>query len=251
MVDSSLILLFIAGTFILILFTFLLVFFVVYYRRKLNQHQLERERLLSDKLEEGERMMNQIAKEVHDNIGQLANFLKMTLRQLEKNSSAEDNERYFSDVKYLTDQIILHSNNISHSLNSDFIKSRGFANVLQDDIEHLRNSAKLNCSLQIEGEINNIHPEKDLVIYRIAQEVFHNITKHAKARNVRILISYMNAGFIMEIKDDGLGFDPLATNGRGIGLVNMRERSRLLNGELQIMSQLGAGCTITLSIPDF
>ncbi|MGN6568038.1 MAG: sensor histidine kinase [Flavipsychrobacter sp.] len=251
MLDSSLIVLFVAGTIILILFTFLLVFFTIHYRSRLNQHHEERERLLNAKLEEGERMMNQIAKEVHDNIGQLSNFLKMTLRQLEKYTNGEESRQYLEDVKNITDQIIIHSNNISHSLNSDFIKQRGFLNVLQDDIEYLRRSGKLNCKLQIDGPINDNHPEKDLLIYRIAQEVINNIIKHSGARNVDIDVSYIEEGFSMEIKDDGSGFDPKSSAGRGIGLENMRERTRLLNGDLQIMSQPGSGCTVTLSIPDF
>lgn len=251
MLDSSLILLFIAGTIILILFTFLLVFFTIHYRSRLNQHHQERERLLNANLEEGERMMNQIAKEVHDNIGQLSNFLKMTLRQLEKHTSGEESRQYLEDVKTITDQIIVHSNNISHSLNSDFIKQRGFVNVLQDDIEYLRRSGKLNCKLQIEGQINDSYPEKDLLIYRVAQEVINNIVKHSGAKNVDIAISYIDSSFHMEIKDDGSGFDPKISTGRGIGLANMLDRSKLLNGSLQVVSQPGKGCAVSLSITNF
>lgn len=227
------------------------MFFTLHYRSRLNQHHQERERLLNAKLEEGERMMNQIAKEVHDNIGQLSNFLKMTLRQLEKYTQGEESRQYLQDVKNITDQIIIHSNNISHSLNSDFIKQRGFVNVLQDDIEYLKRAGKLNCRLQIEGQINDIHPEKDLLIYRIAQEVINNIVRHSGARQVDITISYRDNGFKMEIKDNGSGFDPKSSTGRGIGLANMQDRSKLLNGSLNIISQPGKGCAVTLSISDF
>ncbi|MFB9840899.1 sensor histidine kinase [Mucilaginibacter ginsenosidivorans] len=251
MLDSSLILLFIAGSIILILFTFLLVFFTLHYRTRLNQHHQERERLLIDKLEEGERMMNQIAKDVHDNIGQLSNFLKMTVRQLVKYTHGEESRQYLEDVKNITDQIIIHSNNISHSLNSDFIKKRGFANVLQDDIEYLKRSGKLNCNLHIEGQIINVHPEKDLLIYRIAQEVLNNIVRHSGAANVEIVIEYQKNGFRMQIKDDGTGFDIGTSNGKGIGMANMRDRAKLLNGDFQIISQPGEGCAVELFISEF
>ena len=249
--DKSLISLCIAGTLIFILFTLLLIFFTIYYRRSLNQHYLEKERLLSDKLEEGERMMNQIAKEVHDNIGQLSNFLGMTLKRLQKYCNDDNARQLLTSANSLTDLIISHSNNISHSLNSNFIKERGFTNVLQDDIEHLRNSGKLNCNLQISGQVNDTHPDKDLVIYRIAQEVIHNILKHSGATEVDISIVYSGSSFQLNISDNGNGFDPANMNGRGIGLYNMQDRAKLLNGVLKITSRPGEGCHVNLLIPDF
>lgn len=249
--DRSLVSLCIAGTLIFILFTLLMVFFTIYYRKSLNQHHLEKERLYSDKLEEGERMMNQIAKEVHDNIGQLSNFLSMTLIQLGKQPLDDNGKQLLQSANNLTDLIIRHSSNISHSLNSNFIKERGFTNVLQDDIEHLRNSVKLDCNLQISGEVNTAHPDKDLVIYRIAQEVIHNVLKHSKASELEIAIIYSTRNFQLSIRDNGLGFDTEKANGRGIGLSNMQERAKLLNGALEIISRPGEGCTVILSIPDF
>ncbi|HYC30603.1 MAG TPA: ATP-binding protein, partial [Chitinophagaceae bacterium] len=94
-----------------------------------------------------------------------------------------------------------------------------------------------------------LSPERELMMFRIAQEALSNIVKHAHATKVIIIISYLPAAFRMEISDDGTGFDQNSDKASGIGLINMRQRVEVMNGVLQILSTPGSGTTLTINIP--
>ncbi|NTU74975.1 MAG: hypothetical protein HGA86_02510, partial [Anaerolineaceae bacterium] len=86
-------------------------------------------------------------------------------------------------------------------------------------------------------------------LYRIAQEALNNILKHAKASQATVELG-MQAGRVhLEIRDDGLGFAPQDSKGRGMGLENMRERVQQIGGELVLLSSPGQGTIIRVEVP--
>jgi two-component system, NarL family, sensor kinase len=248
MLDRRIMSLLIAGTMLSVLVVGLLVLLALNFRRRKNLHFLERQRLLIANLQEGERMMNQIAKEVHDNIGQLSHLLYMTLDKIENTTVRETQAKLIDQARQLTDSIIFNADNISNSLNSDYIKKRGLSNILQDDIVLINSSGRIKCAFEFTGEIRAFYPDKELLIYRIAQEAIHNALKHGSATNLKVSLHYGSDRFNMEIKDDGLGFKTQDAIKRGIGLSNMKERANLLSGKLEIMSEPGTGCSVNLLV---
>ena len=92
-------------------------------------------------------------------------------------------------------------------------------------------------------------PEIETAVYRIVQEALTNVVKHARARNVSILLSRKNGSVSVMIEDDGQGFDPARARADGLGLLGMRERAALLDGTLSIESSSGAGTTLVLDVP--
>jgi len=88
----------------------------------------------------------------------------------------------------------------------------------------------------------------ETTLLRISQEAMHNIHKHAQAKNVNITFSFMEDMFVMDIADDGLGFEPSNIK-NGFGMKTMRDRAEELSGTLTIESERGAGTAIAVSIP--
>jgi len=87
-------------------------------------------------------------------------------------------------------------------------------------------------------------------IYRVAQESLQNIAKHSNAKNVSVALGFENGAVVLTIGDDGVGFDLRAVKGRkGLGLIGMDERARLVKGTLTITAQPAHGTQITLEIP--
>jgi signal transduction histidine kinase len=87
-------------------------------------------------------------------------------------------------------------------------------------------------------------------VYRIVQEALHNVTKHAPGTPVAVLVSGTDGVLELSVEDRGPGFDPQAVRAkRGLGLIGMEERLRLLGGTLEIASAPGAGTTITARVP--
>ena len=100
------------------------------------------------------------------------------------------------------------------------------------------------------GPLTSVPSEVATCVYRVAQESLQNTAKHSGAKNVSVRLGFKKRAIVLTIHDDGAGFDPEAVKSRGgIGLISMKERAHLVNGELTITSQPGHGTQTTLEIP--
>jgi signal transduction histidine kinase len=102
--------------------------------------------------------------------------------------------------------------------------------------------------MNVTGAPHSLTASAETALLRISQEAMHNITKHARAKNVNITFSFMEDMLAMDIVDDGLGFDP-SKNSNGFGMKTMRDRIEELGGELTIESERGRGTAIAVSLP--
>ena len=100
-----------------------------------------------------------------------------------------------------------------------------------------------------EGWPRELPQEIALCLYRVAQEALRNIGKHAHARSARVSLVREPEQLSMQISDDGRGFDPSETTPRGLGLVSMRERVRMLGGSLRLDTLPGGGTVVTATLP--
>lgn len=234
---------------------FIITFLIIRHNSNLNNINTEKNKLLSESrlrhIEENERMMNQISKELHDNIGQSASLIFASLSKIESYSNDSDILRLVTNAKELSNQLLQDAKNISHSLNQNYIKSRSLHSLLQQNLEHLKSFRNIQSEFLIDGEPKNLFPETKLIVYRIAQEAFQNILKHASATEILISLFYGERTFRMSIRDNGIGLvKNTFHNIDGIGLTNMRERALVLNGELTIEAPQNSGCCVTLTIRD-
>lgn len=240
-VVATLIAVFILGMAIYILLTI---------RNRERAHLVHRERMLTATLEEGERVMNEISKEVHDSVGQVSTLLRMQLYAAQKFSVHEEQASIMASMGLLIDQLIKDAQNISHSLNTDFITTRGLYYIIEEDLERVRRAWKITCNIDLTGDTSRLGPEKQLFIYRIAQEALHNTIKHAQASNINVNMACYPQHFLMCISDNGKGFDPEKQQDPGrLGLANMQHRARQINGQLTIISSPGTGCCVTFKCP--
>lgn len=139
---------------------------------------------------------------------------------------------------------------LSHRLAPAFNDS----DLLQDAVLELLKTfdieGKYTISFDFETSVQEklLSKEMKLCVYRILQEQLKNILTHAQGSMIRIHFSSNNEHLLMKVSDNGVGFN-LSTVKRGIGLENMKRRSRLLSGTLNVASAPGEGCTVTVEIP--
>ncbi len=105
----------------------------------------------------------------------------------------------------------------------------------------------IECTMNLPGEGERIGAELETTVYRIVQEALTNVAKHAKAEHVRVTVERTRARIVVQIADDGAGFDPAATAG-GFGLAGMRERVELSGGQLTLTPN-GDGTTVRAELP--
>ena len=201
-------------------------------------------------LEGEENEKKRIASEIHDGIGQMLVAAKLNLENTRKvKDIREINRRLDSVTNYLI-TIIREARALSNSLLPKILYERG----LSDSIGVLVNELESQVPFKINYFHSNVSetiPEKiRLHIYRIVQEAFNNIVKHAQATEVNINLVGSEKTLILFIEDDGKGFDPKKVKKyQSSGLLNMKNRAESMGGDLYIESSVGNGTSIELNVP--
>lgn len=199
-------------------------------------------------IEEGERVMMEISREVHDNIAHNAVLMRILVNEAAKKSNDAIQHEILKDVNRIVIRMIEDATDISHSLNKDHIATEGLESMINTMLRYLQAYNNITCNVEVVGNIRKVPPQISIVLYRIVQEAVQNIVKHAKATDIIVVLSYITGRFFMSVKDNGNGFIPEEKSGGGIGLSNMRVRASYLKAEFNIESAPAAGTTIRLEI---
>jgi signal transduction histidine kinase len=127
----------------------------------------------------------------------------------------------------------------------------GLREALRKHVEVLRRVGERRIDLDVQDTLP-VDPGRDAEVLRIAQEALQNALRHAAAERVAVRLERAEHGLLLEVEDDGVGFDPTAPGlrARRLGLTSMEERAERVGGRLSIRSSVGAGTTVRLEIPD-
>ncbi len=242
-VTTLLILLLIAGVVITI---FLANRRHVHQQVQMTKMELNYERELRNvEHEVQEQVLTNIARELHDDIGQLLTYLRIQLEN-EKLDMPVLGEKLVPVDNTLSD-IILRVRMLSKSLNSDMLENGGLQNAIRQEAERLRHLRNYNIHLETDDAEPVLDKNQRVMIFRIFQEILNNMLKHAEARNIYIVMSGKGT-FKLMVSDDGKGFEvPEKQSGSGSGLVNIMKRAKLANLELNIDTAPGKGSTFTIA----
>ena len=200
------------------------------------------------KTQEDERY--EIGAELHDNVCQVLATGQIYLSILKERTNSEEHSTYFKSINDLIQQSLNEIRNISHQMAPSFFEDSKLQETLPILIENFDLENETNISIDFDSSIEQLELNEvlHLNLFRIIQEQLSNIKKYAKAKNVKLHLSF-NAGLItLKIQDDGIGFDRNKRN-KGIGLSNMERRVGLLNGRITIESKLNEGCNVLAVIP--
>jgi len=245
MTDHAVLKLSVAATVMFVILVFFILCFILIHYQKRNKMKMERQKAIFN---EQERTMTQLSREVHDNLAGFLNLAMMNLHLLMSGKLDDDQKEAGTNAANILTQVLTDVHNISHSMNSNYIKSRGLFDVLNSQLKYISSFKSIQCKVKETGERDILSPEEQLIIYRIAQEGIQNTVKHSGATKLDIVLGYKPSLFTMSIKDNGEGFNKEAVLIYGIGLMNMQERAHMLGANLEIGTAPGKGCTIMLTL---
>ncbi|MDQ6901602.1 MAG: histidine kinase [Bacteroidota bacterium] len=250
---------FIITIFLLIVATGIIMLALVYQKKQV-QYLREREQLkvvyekeiLATQLEIQEQTFKNISQEVHDNIGQVLSLVKLNINTMDTNDPAQLRTKINASKELIT-KAIKDLRDLSKSLNTDYVKDLGLERSIEYELEMIKNSGTYEIQFDVKGNKYRLESQRELILFRIVQEVLHNIIKHAKATSIAMALSYDPAKFSLTVTDNGVGFDASEIdsnnpNGCGLGIRNMYNRAKIINGAFKLTSTLGAGTTITLTL---
>lgn len=243
-----------AGTAILLLTSITIIFLVVIFRRKQKEYLRKREwlqenfrkELLKVQLETQEQTFHTLSQELHDNIGQVLSLVKLNVSLIERQLQDSDKES-INQTKTLLNTAISDLRNISKTLNTDYVKGMDLQESVERELELLKKTQKFETYLELQGAPFSISPERRLILFRIIQESLNNIVKHAKASVISVSLQYHDEMLTIRIKDNGIGFDQESI-AKGVGMLNIEHRSKMIKSDVNIESVSGEGTTITIRL---
>jgi two-component system sensor histidine kinase UhpB len=201
--------------------------------------------------EESER--RRIARDLHDQVGQQLTALRLTLEMLKAQSVGHADLRVqVETLQELARQLDQDVAFRVWELRPTALQEEGLHSALTNYVsnwsKHFGIKAQLRASRATEDRLPSLI---ETTLYRLAQEALNNVVKHARARQVDIVLERTADHWSLIIEDDGIGFDPSSREAeqRGFGLVGMRERAALVGADLQIESAPGRGTTVILRMP--
>ena len=222
-------------------------------------------RLYQDLIEEKERMMDvheearkKLARDLHDgptqSVAAMAMRINLTRRMFDKDSQTALKELVkIEDLAHRTTKEIRH---MLFTLRPLILESQGLKAALESMAEKIRETFMQNVVVKVDEKIvADMEMGKQGVVFYIVEEAVNNARKHAAASNIWVRLKEMEPGLaLLEIQDDGIGFDIQAMNKaydkRGsLGMINLRERTEMVNGLLNIESQHGRGTLVQVYVP--
>ena len=193
-----------------------------------------------------------IAAELHDGVNQILGSIKFRLMHVEGKLGAEPLGQSVTQARELIERAVTEVRRISHNLRPSELDDFGLIAAIEALVRDFQARSKIKVNFK-RGPLPKRFPSQvELAIYRILQEALANIEQHSGARTVAISLLADNTFMTLNIRDDGRGFDPDKAKpdarGRGLGIINMRERAHAHGGVFSIKSKVGAGSEITVHV---
>ncbi len=233
------------GTLGMLVLTIGLILFIIFHQRKVIRYQLrlqqmeqQQQKLLlnaSIRMQEEERQ--RIAADLHDDAGPLLATARLYLNENLVNQDKVTQLQSIYQARQILDDTIQLVRNISHSLMPPTLKNFGLESAINDLFQKISGSGSLNASSRFHDYAERLKSDKELMIFRIVQELINNILKHSSSSFIHLTQNMQNGSFILRIHHDGRGivqadFDKLNKSNIGLGLKNISSRLKIAHGRI-------------------
>ncbi|HEY9004810.1 sensor histidine kinase [Ohtaekwangia sp.] len=246
------------GTVGMLLLAIAIILFMVFYQKKMIQEQFKRQQLeliyqqkmMEAALESQEQERRRLAGELHDSIGAMLSTIRVGIitvaRQLPSPESLDQ-------PKMMLDDTISSVRAISRELMPSTLEKFGFAPAVKELCERFHETSLLPIHCVEQGEVRSFEKSRELMLFRVVQELLNNALKHSRASVVEVTIAGGDT-LSVSVEDNGIGYDPDAIknatqNGKGLGLFNIENRARVLGASVLFDKERSIGSKVTLIVP--
>jgi signal transduction histidine kinase len=193
-----------------------------------------------------------IARELHDEVGQVLAAIKVELALSQTNTATNrDAGPALDDVRTVVDAALQRVRDLSHLLHPAMLDDLGLQTAIEWHLRGFRKRHDIEVDFRHEDIDERLDPATEVTAFRIVQEALTNVVKHARATSVQIELRQQDAALVLTITDNGVGFDANApaSGHRGLGLVGIRERVAKIDGTLRIETEPGRGTCLSVHLP--
>ncbi len=195
-----------------------------------------------------------IARELHDEVGQVLTAIKVELAVVQRTIEASGGSaRLLEDARSITDGALTTVRDLSHLLHPALLDDLGLPAAVEWYLRGFGKRHDLRVEILHDRMDERLTPEIEVSAYRIVQEALTNVAKHARATACRVYLQRLPNTILITVEDDGVGFDAAeaerAGRHRGLGLIGIRERASYLRGTVRLESAPGKGTRLTVEVP--
>lgn len=219
---------------------------------RISELEKEKQLLAGQALLKGqEAERSRLSRELHDGLGSMLSGIKLSLGAMKGNVIlAEKDALLFTGALQKLDETISEMRRVAHSMMPEALLRLGLTAAISDYCTGLEATGKLNIQYQQFGMEERLPGDVEIVIYRIVQELFSNVIKHAQATQVILQLMRHEEQLTLTFEDNGKGMDTnLQPQAQGAGLHNIQARTDYLKGQLDIRSAPGTGTSVHIEIP--
>jgi PAS domain S-box-containing protein len=222
---------------------------------KLLEYQKRLKSLASELTLAEERERHRIATELHDEISQSLFFSKMKLEGLHKSASDKQSDDTLDEINNSLGRIIASMRSLTFDLSSPILYEFGFEEAVAEWLtEQVEKKHGIATEFEDDGLPKPLDEDIRVILFRNVRELLFNVVKHAHAKKIKVSIQKLSSRIRVSVEDDGLGFEPakvksMITNKKAFGLFSIRERLEHFGGNLEIESESGCGCRVTITSP--
>jgi PAS domain S-box-containing protein len=221
-----------------------------------SRHMQEQLRRLSHQiLHAQEEERKRVSRELHDVIAQTLTGINVRLANLKKEAVLKPKglDRSIARTQRLVEKSVNVVHEFARQLRPTVLDDLGLIPALHTFMKGFREETGIHVSLSAFAMVDQVNGDKRTVLYRVAQEALNNVARHAQASRVDVRIQKLDGAICMKIKDNGKGFPAErvlhAKEQKRLGMLGMKERLEMVNGNFTIQSVPGKGTTILAQIP--
>ena len=199
-----------------------------------------------------------LAREIHDTLAQgFASIVTLfEAARAELGSRPEVALGRLEEIGRTARSSLSEARRVVWALRPEALEEGTLSDALDGLVRDFRSETGLDATSRVSGDPRTVEAESEATLLRVAQEALANARKHSRATSVALTLSYLNDALLLDVRDDGVGFQPALadrgrhrSNARGFGLIGMRERLEQQGGSLTIESEPGVGTTIAAALP--
>lgn len=229
-----------ASATILVFCLSLIVLFILFQRRRESYLK----QIIQTRIEVQEQTLRNISWEIHDNIGQILSTISIYTHGL-AHSAPEELKPKIRESQELVEKAIVEVRALSKALNTDYIKNVGLLESVKIEIERFKRLKFMATDFRIVGKPYRLNEENEIIILRILQEFFSNTLKHSQATYLEVIFEYTPNELRIKAKDNGIGYGKKEI--KGTGLINMKNRAKVIGAFINFESQPNQGTLLDLS----
>jgi signal transduction histidine kinase len=223
------------------------------YNRRMFRHVADLSHLRSELAQQliatQENTFRYLSRELHDDFGQILTAIGAMLARAQRRTPAEASvdKQDLREIQEVTQSTLEKVRSLSQSLHPVVLEDAGFEGAVDVYLPAFQKQTGINVEYEKSGTSRELDRTVATHLYRVLQEALNNVVRHSKSPSAQVRLNYLEDTVVLEVEDRGIGLHD--RQGRGMGLVNMRERAELVNGRLEFLRPEGGGTLIRMTVP--